>query len=261
MSVSMTTTPVVMSLSSNDPTGGSGIAASIETLASLGCHCLPIVSSVSVRDTKEFKDSQITPASILIEQVRAILEDISVNLISIGDLASISNVEAVHTILRDYPELPVVLHPDISQQNNRDNLANVLTTLLLPQADIVVLSKNDVWALAPGADTLAAGAQELMEHGCSNFLLTDSCNADSQVYNHWFSAHSSVQTYTWDRLPNSFHGARSTLAAALSAYLAHELSLAESILQAQQFTWQALQNGRRIGMGKWLPDRMHWCKK
>ena len=41
-------TPIVMCVAELDPTGGGGIAADIETLASLACHCTPIMSAISI---------------------------------------------------------------------------------------------------------------------------------------------------------------------------------------------------------------------
>ncbi len=256
----MTCTPVILSISSHDPSGSAGISADIETLASLGCHCTPIISKLAARDTASLKDSQITDTSLLIEQVRAVLEDITVNLFCIGDLASISNIEAIHTILKDYPDIPVVLHPVLPPAKGH-GLESAIRTLLLPLADITVLNQSEVLVLAPGADTLSAGARELMEFGCDNILITGATAANKQVSNHWFSPRANSQQYHWQRLPFSYHGAGDTLCAALSAYLGHGLSMAESIQQAQQFTWQALEKGRRIGMGELLPDRMHWCRK
>lgn len=258
----LTSTPVIMSISSHDPSGSAGISADIETLASLGCHCTPIVSKLAARAGADPQDSQITDTSLLIEQVRAVLEDITVNLFCIGDLASIGNTEAMHTIINDYPDIPVVLHPSLSDHARQYGLDNAIRTLLLPQADIIVLNHTEALALAPGADTLPACARELMESGCGNVLITGAgVPTSDQISNHWFSQRGSGQQYLWERLPFSFHGAGDTLSAALSAYLGHDLGMAQSIQQAQQFTWQALQKGRRIGMGALLPDRMHWCRQ
>jgi hydroxymethylpyrimidine/phosphomethylpyrimidine kinase len=254
----LTSTPVVLSINSLDPTGGSGISADIETLASIGCHCTPVVTQLLTGNTGALNNAQITDSSLLIEQIRSVLEDISVNLISIGDVGSISNVEAIHTILNDYPDIPVLFHSEFDQDNT---LGSAMLTLLFPQADLSILSKQDILMYTTGADTLAASAQELMEYGCSNVLITDDNTNSTQITNHWFSKHSSKQIYHRERLPYHFNGANSTLAAAISAYLAHGLSMAESIQQAHQFTWQALQKARRLGMTHHFPDRMHWCKK
>ena len=261
MSEQLTSTPVIMSIASHDPSGSAGITADIETLASLGCHCTPIISKLAARDSAGLKDSQVTETSLLIEQVRAVLEDITVNLICIGDLASIGNIEAMHTIVNDYPDIPVVLHPSLSDDARDYGLDSAVRTLLLPQADILVLNRDEALALAPGADNLSACARELLESGCGNVLITCAGGSGAQIDNHWFSQRGSVQQYHWQRLPYSYRGAGDTLCAALSAYLGHGLSMAQCIQQAQQFTWQSLQKGRRIGMGKLLPDRMHWCRQ
>lgn len=256
----MTSTPIVMSITANDPSGGSGISADIETLSSLGCHCTPIITKLSARDTHNVEDSQITDTPLLIEQTRAILEDIPVNLINIGDLASTGNIEAVHTILRDYPTIPIVFHPKISNDDHQGIINSALHTLILPLTTLTIVSRSDAMSLVAGADSPAASAQGLLDCECSNVLLTGS-NRDANYYmNQWYNQHSTVKEYQWQRLPNSFHGAICTLAAAVSAYLAHGLSIAESIQQAQQFTWQALRGGRRIGMGELFPDRMHWSR-
>jgi hydroxymethylpyrimidine/phosphomethylpyrimidine kinase len=257
----MTATPVVMSISSHDPSGGSGISADIETLSSLGCHCTPIITKLSARDTTSQKDSQITEPSLLVEQIRAVLEDINVDLFKIGDIASIANAEAVHTILSDYPNIAVVLDPDPAASDNSPTLNKAIKDLLFSQSDIAVVSEHDAYQLAPGADSLGACAQELLEYGSEALLITGTHGASSKVRNQLYTHRGLAQHYDWDRLPHSYHGAGSTLSAALSAYLAHKLSLAESVQQAQKYTWQALQNGRRIGMGQLLPDRLHWCRK
>jgi hydroxymethylpyrimidine/phosphomethylpyrimidine kinase len=257
----LTSSPVVMSITSHDPTGGGGISADIETLTSLGCHCTPIITKLSARDTTDIKDTQITDTGLLIGQVRAVLEDITVNFFKIGDLASTSHVEAVYTILNDYPNIPVLLDPHIYQADGQHEISRAIRTLLFSHAEITVLSTAEAHTLAPGSDTLSACAQELMEYGCDNILITGGHGASPHVSNHWFSQHGQSQRYEWERHPNCFEGAGCTLSAALSAYRAHNLSLTESIKQAQQYTWHALQKGLRIGMGQLIPDRLHWCRK
>lgn len=255
----MTDTPVVMSITNNDPTGGAGIAADIETLCSLGCHCTPIVTSLSVTDTISRLDTEMADTGLLIEQIRGILEDINVNLINIGNAISVTNIEAIHTILQDYPSIPVVLHPHSGDTEEFQSLKNAVCELLVPLADVLILSKNDAETLCPEADTLTACAAGIMEYGCNNILITDSAKSTKYYTNNWYSPRSRSQQYQWQRLPHSYHGAMSTLAGAVSGYLAHGLSVSESLQQGQQFTWNALQKGRRISMGDLFPDRMHWC--
>lgn len=257
----MNRTPVVLTITSLDPSGCGGISAAVETLASLGCHCSPIVTLLTARDTTAFKEAQITDSSFLIEQIRAVLEDIQIDLINIGDLGSISNAEAVHTILNDYTDIPVVFHPNRHEQQDIAGMDKACTTLLLPLATVTVLNHRTATRLAAGADTLSACAHELMEYGCGNLLISGIPEAGSTTGNVWCAQYSSQQQYRWPALQHRVHGAGATLSAALSAYMAHGFTLAESIQQAQQYTANALQKARRIGMGQLLPDRMHWARK
>ena len=45
------------------------------------------------------------------DQTRAVLEDMPVSCFKIGMIGSAENVEAIHSILIDYPDIPVVLDP------------------------------------------------------------------------------------------------------------------------------------------------------
>ena len=171
----------------------------------------------------------------------------------------------MHTVLSDYPDIPVVLDPFFNTQNNLQefdpDLADAICSLLYPQALITLLSERDAYHLTTGADSLSACAHELMEFGPQHLLFTntDRQNKSKQLCNQLFNHRGLCQQYHWERLPNQFHGAGCTLSAALAAYLAHRFSLAESVQEAQKFTWKAIKKGRRIGMGLLIPDRMHWA--
>ena len=103
--------PIVMTLSGNDPTGGAGIQADIETLASMGCHAAPVVTTLTVQDTQDVKSYATIETDMLVSQARAVLEDMAVAAFKIGLLGSVETVEALHTLLMDYPDIPVVLDP------------------------------------------------------------------------------------------------------------------------------------------------------
>ncbi|MEX1032501.1 MAG: hydroxymethylpyrimidine/phosphomethylpyrimidine kinase [Cellvibrionaceae bacterium] len=258
-------TPVVMSLSSHDPSGSAGIQADIETTASLGCHCTPIITALTAKDTQALKD--ITPAEtgLLIEQARAILEDMPVRAIKLGLMGSVENIEAVHTILRDYPNIPVVLDPVTAEFNNElFNAAAVISatqTLLLPLATIATPDLVEAHSLAREADTVDACAQEILETGCRFVLITGSVRTADHYENTLYGESGLIRHYKWPRVRMISHGCGATLAAGIAAYLAHGLRLEDAVEQGQNFTWHALAASRRLGMGCYIPNRMHWADK
>lgn len=252
--------PTYLAINSLDPSGGAGLVADVETAASLGCHCFSAITAVNVRDTQQHKDRQCIPAALVIEQVRAALEDSPIHAIKIGDLGSVAQVEAVHTILGDYSNIPVVLDP-VLHHGATDGDVNLATRLLLlPRAMIAILSRDHIAAMTNNADSLAAATQELFEGGGDYLLVTDAVTEPGRMINRLFSPRGIAKEYSWECLPDRFHGAGSTLSAAVTAYLAHGFDLFEALQQGQQFTWQALENARQLGMGCKVPDRMFWAR-
>ena len=116
------TVPVVLALSGNDPSGGAGIQADIESLASHGCHCAPVITAITVQDTQTVFSYAPLDGTLIMEQARAVLEDMPVAAIKIGMLGSAEAVEAICGVLQDYPNIPVVLDPIIASGNGT-NLA------------------------------------------------------------------------------------------------------------------------------------------
>ena len=91
-----------------DPTGGAGLQAVIESIVSLGAHALPVITTVTAQDTHDLKSSTALGVADVVQQARAVLEDVPVQVFKLGVLGSVHIIEAVHTVLTDYPHTPVV---------------------------------------------------------------------------------------------------------------------------------------------------------
>ncbi len=254
--------PRVLCFSGLDPSGGAGIQADIEALFSAGCHCLPLITCLTVQDTRNVIAAEPVSPTLLIQQARAILEDLPVDAIKIGLIGSIPAVEIIHTLLRDYPDLPVVLDPVLWAGGGyafaREDLAEAMRTLLIPLTTVLTPNTHELWALSPGADTEVAAANALLHRGCEHVLLTGTHADRPEVLNQLFTAHQPPLAFTWPRLPQEYHGSGCTLAASLAGYLAHGFEVAESARRAQHYTWHALQAGSRPGFGQFLPERGYW---
>ena len=135
-----------------------------------------------------------------------------------------------------------------------------MTHLLLTQTTVLTPNSLEARALAPEADTLDACGQKLLDMGCEFVLLTGSHEEAEHVENRLFGNHRLLETFTWERLPHSYHGSGCTLAAAIAGLLAHGMEPFTAIHEAQEYTWEALRNGYRIGMGQLLPNRLFWAR-
>lgn len=255
--------PVVMTFSGHDPCGGAGIQADIEALASMGCHATPVITAHTVQDTGNVISATPAEVTLLIQQARAILEDMEVAAFKIGLLNSTEIIEAVHSILVDYPAVPVVLDPVLAAGGGArlvdDDLLAALRNLLLPLTTILTPNSFEARALAPEADNLDACAHTLMDDGCTFVLITGTHENTPAVENRLYGNHRHMDTYTWERLPASYHGSGCTLAAAIAGLLAQGGEIPALIEEAQTYTWETLRHGYSIGMGQHLPNRLFWA--
>ncbi len=257
--------PIVLVFAGTDPTGGAGLGADVLTLASMGCHAAVVVTAITVQDTAGIKAFMPIDAALVIQQARAVLEDMPVRAIKTGMLGSVANVTAVAGIVKDYPDVPLVVDP-VQTSGRGDALAeepldDALRTLLLPRATLATPNSIEARALAPGADSLDACAQELMNLGCQHVLITGTHEPTPHVLHRLYGNRRRLEDYTFERLPGEYHGSGCTLAAACAATLAHGLEMPSAVDEALQFSWESLKFAQPLGMGQAIPDRLYWARQ
>ena len=281
------TPPCVMCLSAGDATAGGGLAADILTLASMGCHPLPVQTAALVRDTRGIDEVWPVEPELLSLQARAVLEDVPVAAFKLGFCGSVENVALIAEILSDYPEVPLVVEPALYAAvllgEEGDEVVAALADLILPQTTLLVADRHELCRLAgvvdvapdddgddgdegdeadeaeddPGIDGALA---RLLGGGTEFILLTGGGEHGPQVVNTLFGHEGVVRTDAWPRLPGRHLGAGTTLTAAAVAAIAHGMALPEAVREAQEFTQQALRHAYRAGMGRALPDRFFWAR-
>lgn len=257
--------PVVMVFSGNDPSGGAGIQADIEALVSHGCHTAPVITALTIQDTQDVIGYTPLDGGLIVEQARAVLEDMPISAFKLGLLASSEAVEAIHSILQDYPDIPVIMDPVLASGSGtmitEEDVIEAMHELLLPQATVLTPNSQEARILAPEGDSLDACAMALLAQGTEFVLITGTHENTPNVINTLYSNNRVMDSFTWDRLEGSFHGSGCTLAASIAGLLAQGLEPFTAIHEAQEYTWQALAEGYRIGMGQRIPNRLFWARE
>lgn len=256
--------PVVLTFAGNDPSGGAGIQADIEAQASQGCHCAPVITALTVQDTRDIHSLAPIDGILVAEQARAVLEDMPVDVFKIGLLGSVDIIENIHAVLLDYPKIPVVLDPVLASGNGTEladeEIVDAMVSLLLPHTTILTPNSLEARTLAPEADTLDACAMAILAHGCEFVLVTGTHENTQHVVNHFYGNNRQLESFTWERLNGSYHGSGCTLASATAGLLAQGLEPFGAVHEAQEYTWETLKQGYRIGMGQQLPNRLFWAR-
>ena len=131
----------VMSFNGSDPSGAGGLAGDVSTIAAMGAHALPVVTTIVMRDTAEVFDQHVIDADVVAEQARSILEDVTISGWKVGFLGSAEGVSAVAEILSDYPDVPLVAYlPNLSwlEEDAQQAYADAFRELVLPQTEVLV---------------------------------------------------------------------------------------------------------------------------
>lgn len=262
--------PLVMSFAATDPSGGAGLQADILTIASMGCHPLSVVTAITVQDTSGVDDVLAMDAEWVVDQARAMLEDVPVAAFKIGLLGSVDNIAAIASVLSDYPDIPLVLDPILASGRGdelaNDDMLDAMRELLIPQCTLVTPNSIEARRLALNEDdenddpTLEECAKRILAMGCEYVLITGTHEQTLKVTNTLYSERGVVRADSWERLPGIYHGSGCTLSSAIAALLAQDVDLPEAVKEAQEYTWQALSTGFRPGMGQHIPDRLFWAR-
>jgi hydroxymethylpyrimidine/phosphomethylpyrimidine kinase len=262
----------VMSFNASDASGAGGIAGDIATIAAMGAHALPVVTTIVVRDTAEVFDQHAIDTDAVVEQARNILEDVTISAWKVGHLGSAEGVSAVAEILSDYPDVPLVAHvPNLSWIEDDDLSAylDAFRELILPATEVLVGNHKTLtdfllpdWESErpPSARELAVAAGE---HGTRYVLVTGihlpSKGTDQFIDNVLASPQGAITGEKFELFEASFVGAGDTLSAALAALLASGAELQAAVGEALAFLDQSLDAGFRPGMGNVIPDRFFWA--
>ena len=257
-----TSPPSILCLSGFDPSGGAGIQADIESIASMGGHALPVITALTVQNTNNVSHVHPVEASLFRQQVDTLLEDISIKAIKIGMIGSLKIIEAISEVLKNNSSLPVIYDPVLAAGGGADltesGMISAIQKLILPHTTILTPNSPEARKLSGETELKNCGIK-LMEYGCEAVLITGTHEDNEHVDNLWFHEGRYVETFSWDRLPHEYHGSGCTLASATAALIAQGLDPFNAVNEAQDYSWNTLKHAFKISdKGQLIPHRFYW---
>jgi hydroxymethylpyrimidine/phosphomethylpyrimidine kinase len=133
--------PNVLTIAGSDPSGGAGIQADLKTFSALGGYGMSVITGLTAQNTKGVRSVFPVPATFVSEQLDAIFDDVRVDAVKIGMLATADVVDVVAGVLSERQPPYVVLDPVmVAKSGDRllaaDAVAHLRDTLL-PQVDLI----------------------------------------------------------------------------------------------------------------------------
>jgi hydroxymethylpyrimidine/phosphomethylpyrimidine kinase len=249
--------PAVLSIAGSDSGGGAGIQADLKAFARCGVHGMTAVTALTAQNTVGVTGVHPVPGAFIVEQVRAVAEDIGVDAVKIGMLGTAEIVRAVREALGLLePGTPIVIDPVMVAESGAvllDEPARVaLAEELLPLATVITPNDAEARVLvgrdpAEGDDAEAL-ARALVRLGPDAVVVTGG-HGDEAI--DVFFDGEKLERIPGERHPDgAAHGSGCTHSSALAAHLALGYEPLEAARAAKRIAAEAVRQGlREIGAG------------
>jgi hydroxymethylpyrimidine/phosphomethylpyrimidine kinase len=245
--------PAVLSIAGSDSGGGAGIQADLKAFARCGVHGMTAITALTAQNTVGVTGIHPVPGEFIVEQVRAVAEDIGVDAVKIGMLGTADTVRAVREALGHIgDDVPIVIDPVMVAESGAvlldDEARRAIVAELLPLATVITPNLPEARVLAGEHDDIEDLARALHEFGPANVVVTGGHR--DEVTDVFFDG-SSVTLLSGERHPDgAAHGSGCTHSSSLAALLALGLSPVDAAREARRIASEAVRDGHRgIGQG------------
>ena len=251
----MTARPRVLTVAGSDSGGGAGIQADLKTMLALGVHGMSVVTAVTAQNSLGVQGAWPLPVETVRAQYRSVVDDIGVQAVKTGMLASAELVEEVAELLAG-TDAPAVVDPvGVSKHGDSLLAASALEsvrTRLLPVATVATPNLDEVAQLAgvhvESEQDLRRAAEAVLSYGPRWVLVKGGHLAGDAVdlltdgsEEHWLRAPRYDNRHT--------HGTGCTLASAIASELAKGRSVPEAVTAAKEYVTGAIKAGFALGGG------------
>jgi hydroxymethylpyrimidine/phosphomethylpyrimidine kinase len=242
----------VLSIAGSDSGGGAGIQADLKAFARCGVHGMTAITAITAQNTVAVTAVYPLPPEGIVEQVRAVTEDIGVDAVKIGMLGTTAAIEAVDSALDLVGSAPVVLDPVMVAESGArlldEDAEEALRTRLVPRATVVTPNVPEARVLsATEDDDLERIARAIHALGPRAVVIT---GGHRDVATDLFFDGEQLVEIPGERVPDgASHGSGCTHSSALAAHLALGHEPLEAAKEAKRIAAEAVRHGLR-GLGR-----------
>jgi hydroxymethylpyrimidine/phosphomethylpyrimidine kinase len=248
--------PRVLTVAGSDSGGGAGIQADLKTMLALGVHGMSVVTAVTAQDSTGVRGYWELPVAAVDAQLAAVLDDIGVDAVKTGMLASPELVTVTARRLLDV-DAPLVVDPVCVSKHGDPLLVEpavaAIVCEMLPLATIVTPNLPEVERLTGITVDDHAGqrraADALLALGPTWVLVKGGHLASGDAVD-LLTDGDVVHELRAERIDTVHtHGTGCTLASAIASYLALGLDVPAAVAAAKDYVTGAIAAGFPLGAG------------
>ena len=248
--------PVALTIAGSDSGGGAGIQADLKTFAVLGVHGTSALTAITAQNTRGVTDILELPASLVREQIDAVVEDMGVDAAKTGMLSSAAIIEVVADAIARHGLGKLVVDPVMVAKGGakllRDDAVAALRARLVPLAAVLTPNLPEAGVLlgrkvASVAERRQA-ARDLVAMGARAAVVKGG-HADGDVTDVFFDGSRLVELEAERIETSNTHGSGCVFSAAITAAMARGAEPLEAVREAKSFVTRAIARSLEIGHG------------
>lgn len=248
---------VALTIAGSDSSGGAGIQADLKTFQALGVFGISAVTAVTVQNTQKVYAIQEIEPQIVHDQIICLFDDMTINAVKIGMVASVSLIEAIAEALTKVTAPPVVLDPVMVSKSGyallNGDARQVLIEKLFPLADVVTPNIHEAETLTnmriASDRQMHECARKILELGAAKVVVKGGHMEGASATDILFDGKrfASIQAPRIDTL--NTHGTGCTFSSAIAAHLALGFSFFDAVARAKDYISGAIAHSLNIGKG------------
>jgi hydroxymethylpyrimidine/phosphomethylpyrimidine kinase len=243
-----------MTIATSDSGGGAGIQADLKAFARCGVHGTSAIVALTAQNTHEVVSVETMPPQFILDQVRAVVEDMGVDAVKIGMLFDEPRIDAVAEALELVGEAPVVVDPVMVAESGavllKPEAKRALIERILPRAAVVTPNLAEARELSGLSDEAAPEelARAVFDLGPAAVVVTGGHAEDGA--DRFFDGEQLELMAGPRHSDGASHGSGCTHSSALAARLALGDSPLEAARAAREIASEAVAHGLRdLGSG------------
>ena len=251
--------PRGLTIAGSDSGGGAGLQADLKTFMAFGVYGMSVITAVTVQNTRGVYGVVNMEPDVVAEQIRVVVEDIGVDAVKTGMLATAEIIHRVAGLARIY-RFPVLVVDPVMRAKSGDPLLEpeaerAYIEELIPLATVVTPNLPEAERLAGfrvrTESEMERAAERIVEFGCGSVVVKGGHRADlpDEVADLYFDGERMV----WLRGPRvrtrHTHGTGCTFASAVAAGLARGWDRLTAVRTAKVFVEGAIRHAPGFGQG------------
>ncbi|KAB3531327.1 bifunctional hydroxymethylpyrimidine kinase/phosphomethylpyrimidine kinase [Alkaliphilus pronyensis] len=246
----------VLTIAGSDSCGGAGIQADLKTFSAHGVYGMSVITAVTAQNTKGvFAVQDISPL-LIIQQLEAIFDDITVDAVKIGMVSQIETIEAIAKQLKKYSVNNIVVDPVMISKSGyhllQSDAKNSLIMNLLPLATIVtpnLMEAEAITGIKINSLKEIKEASTIIHKMGPKYVLVKGGHLEGEATDLLYDG-SSFMVLPSERIKTkNTHGTGCTLSSAIASNIAKGLGFTESVKEAKKYITTAIKHSFSIGKG------------